>query len=81
MKNLSIVVKAQWDAESSVWVASSSDIQGLAVEAPTQEDLRVQVVLALEDLLELNGFESDLSEIPVHIVSDSLSRVSNPCAA
>lgn len=79
MKHLSIVVKAQWDDEARVWVASSTDIQGLAIEAQTQEDLQEQVILAVQDLLELNGVESDLSEIPVHIMSESLSRVLNPC--
>lgn len=79
MKHISIVVKAQWDDDAKVWVASSSDIQGLAVEAATQEKLQEKVIAAINDLIECNGFESDLSEIPVHIMSESLSRVLIPC--
>ncbi|MDX3927659.1 MAG: DUF1902 domain-containing protein [Shinella sp.] len=35
MKHVSIIVRAAWDEEASVWVATSSDIDGLAVEAET----------------------------------------------
>ena len=39
MKHVSIIVHADWDDESAVWVANSSDIEGLAVEADTFETL------------------------------------------
>lgn len=74
----SIIVRADWDPEAKVWVASSADIAGLAVEAETIEALEGKVVAALSDLIELNGFESSLSEIPVHIMAEQLAIVANP---
>ncbi|MDX1779976.1 MAG: DUF1902 domain-containing protein [Thalassovita sp.] len=81
MKHVSIIVRAEWDEEARVWVATSTDIEGLAVEAENFEALREKVLGAVCDLVELNGFEGDgtLPEIPVHIMSDQLTRIPNPC--
>ncbi|MBB3137326.1 hypothetical protein FHS26_005087 [Rhizobium pisi] len=78
MKHVSIIVRAEWDEEAAVWVASSNDIEGLAVEADTLEALEPKVVAAITDLLELNGFTSDLPEIPIHIMAEQLVRIPNP---
>ncbi|CAD7040296.1 hypothetical protein REJC140_00861 [Pseudorhizobium endolithicum] len=78
MKHSSIIVRALWDEEAEVWVASSKDIDGLSVEAETFERLEKKVVLAIGDLLELNGQAFDLPEIPVHIMSEHLAKVPNP---
>ena len=51
-----------------VWVASSADIDGLATEAATLEELRDKVLVMVAELAELNGLSSDLPEIPVHIL-------------
>ena len=77
MKHASIIVRAQWDSEASVWVASSHDIEGLSVEATTLEVLNAKVLDAIRDLIELNGIDSDLAEIPVHLMAEQFSRVSN----
>ena len=77
MKHSSIVVRAQWDGEAGVWVASSTDIDGLSVEAGTVELLNAKVLAAIADLIELNGIESDLAEIPVHLLAEQFSRVHN----
>jgi hypothetical protein len=74
----SIIVRANWDDEAGVWVASSKDIDGLSVEASTLEALEPKVLAALSDLIELNGIESDLPEIPVHIMAEQLLRIPNP---
>jgi hypothetical protein len=74
----SIIVRATWDEEAEVWVATSKDIDGLAIEAPTLEALEPKVLAALSDLIELNGIDSDLAEIPVHIMAEQLLRVANP---
>lgn len=81
MQNVSITVRAEWDEEARVWVATSEDIAGLAVEADTMEALKEKVVGAVCDLVELNGFAQGASvpEIPVHILSDQLTRIPNPC--
>jgi hypothetical protein len=43
----SIIVRANWDDEAQVWVASTKDIDGLSVEAPTLEALEPKVLAAL----------------------------------
>lgn len=79
MKHRSIVVRADWDEEAKVWVATSTDVEGLAVEAARFEDLQPRVLAAIHDLLELNGNGHGLPEIPVHIMAEQLSRIPNPC--
>lgn len=79
MKHATIIVRADWDEEAGVWVASSDDVAGLALEAPTLEELRDKVLPALCDLIELNGDGWDEAEIPVHIMAEQLSRIPNPC--
>ncbi|MCS6759791.1 MAG: DUF1902 domain-containing protein, partial [Candidatus Devosia euplotis] len=74
MKHSSIVVRAQWDNEAKVWVASSSDIEGLSVEDETIEALNEKVLGAIADLIELNGIDSDLVEIPVNLLAEQFSR-------
>jgi len=78
MKHSSIIVRAEWDDEARVWVASSSDIAGLSIEAATIEALEPKVLAAIEDLLELNGEAFDLAEIPVHFMAQLVARVTNP---
>lgn len=78
MKHVSIIVRADWDVGAAVWVASSSDIEGLAVEADTFDALTAEIVAAITDLLELNGFPLNLPEIPIHIMAEQLVRVPNP---
>ena len=78
MQHSSIIVRAFWDEEAGVWVATSSDVDGLAIEAATIEALEPKVLAALSDLIELNGIDSDLKEIPVHIMTEQLLRIPNP---
>jgi predicted RNase H-like HicB family nuclease len=73
-----IVVRAEWDDEAKVWVASSADIEGLATEAATLEELRDKVLGMVAELAQLNGLSSDLPEIPVHILAGQTTRIPNP---
>lgn len=81
MQRLSIIVRAAWDEDARVWVASSSDIAGLSVEAETFEALQTKVIGAVSDLIELNGLGegSDLPEIPIHFMAEQMARIPNPC--
>lgn len=79
MKHASIVVRADWDDEANVWVATSDDIEGLCVEADTVEALEPKVVAAIGDLLELNGIRFETPVIPIQIMAQQLARVANPC--
>ena len=48
-------VRAQWDQEAKVWVASSDDVPGLATEADTTEALVQMLKTLIPELLELNS--------------------------
>ena len=70
-----IVVRAQWDSEASVWVAESADIPGLSTEADTLEGLQAKLPAIIADLIEANGMSSDLPDVPVNILTSTLTRV------
>jgi uncharacterized protein DUF1902 len=55
----SITIDARWDAEASVWIATSHDVAGLVVEADTWPAMIEEVRLVLPDLLELSGEGTD----------------------
>jgi len=50
-----IDIQARWDSEASVWIATSSDVPGLVVEADTWPRMIEEVRLVLPDLMELTG--------------------------
>jgi len=81
MQQVSITVRAVWDEEAQVWVATSDDVVGLAIEAENSEALKEKVLGAICDLVELNGLEGDgrFPDIPVHIMSEQLTKIPNPC--
>ena len=54
MIRLPINIVAEWDPEAAVWVATSDDVQGLAIEAPTLDRLVERLPGVLEDLIEGN---------------------------
>lgn len=49
------VVRAEWDDEAGVWVASSAEVPGLVTEAATVEGLDAKLGLLIPELLEANG--------------------------
>ena len=49
------VVKALWDAEAGVWVATSDNIPGLVTESKTFEALLKKLRTLVPELLELNN--------------------------
>ena len=81
MTHQTIIVRALWDAEAGVWVATSEDVPGLVAEAATWEALRDTVLVRIGELIELNGSTSSLPEIPVHILAEHTGRVRNPAMA
>lgn len=48
-------IKAEWDGEAGVWVASSDDVPGFATGADTFEDLIEKLRVVVPELLEENG--------------------------
>jgi hypothetical protein len=78
LKHSIIIVRAEWDDEAKVWVATSDDI-GVATEAETLEALRPKVLAMVAELLELDSDDfSDLPEIPIQIMAQQLARIPNP---
>ncbi|MGH6674472.1 MAG: DUF1902 domain-containing protein [Xanthobacteraceae bacterium] len=57
--NRSISIEARWDPEANVWIATSSDVAGLVVEADTWPGMIEEVRLVLPELLELSGERGD----------------------
>lgn len=49
------IIHADWDAEASVWVASSEDVPGLVTESKTFDGLLKKLRTLVPELLELNG--------------------------
>jgi hypothetical protein len=54
-----ITINARWDPEAGVWIATSSDVAGLVVEADTWPAMIEEVRLVLPELLELSGERGD----------------------
>jgi len=49
------MISAFWDADASVWVASSDDVPGLVTESDTMELLVARLKVLIPELLEANG--------------------------
>ena len=47
-------IRAQWDDEAQVWYATSDDVPGLCVEAPSIEIMVERLRVIIPDLMELN---------------------------
>jgi predicted RNase H-like HicB family nuclease len=63
-----LFVRAEWDEEARVWVATSDDVPGLATEEKTIEGLVEKLKIMIPELLEANG-ESAEAEIPFEILT------------
>ena len=63
--NQTYVVRAEWDAEAQVWVATSDDVPGLATEAETVEALDAKLKLLVPELLEANHCLP--ADEPIHV--------------
>jgi predicted RNase H-like HicB family nuclease len=55
MKGKPLFVRAEWDEEAAVWVATSDDVPGLATEAVTMEDLIGKLKIMIPELLMANN--------------------------
>ena len=62
-------VKAVWDSEAEVWVATSDDIPGLVTEADTAEQLESKLKIMIPEMLRENGIIQDceMPSIPFHL--------------
>jgi len=68
-------VRAEWDGEAGVWVASSDDVPGLATGADTFEELVEKLKVVIPELLEENGLlAGDTEDVPFAIVAERIER-------
>jgi predicted RNase H-like HicB family nuclease len=64
-------VKAEWDEDARVWVASSDDVPGLATGADTLEALIDKLKIVIPELLEENGLLSPGSaDVPFALTAE-----------
>lgn len=61
-------IRAEWDAEAEVWVATSDDVPGLATEAETIEHLSEKLAIMIPELLEANGAPNG-QEVPFELLA------------
>lgn len=64
----SLFVRAEWDDEAKVWVATSDDVPGLVAEADTEEALLAKLHVLIPELLDANGCP-DGEEVPFELFS------------
>jgi len=71
MATTQITVKAEWDPDGKVWVASSDDVPGLITEAETIEALAEKLSVMIPELLEANGMltGSVTRQVPINLIA------------
>jgi predicted RNase H-like HicB family nuclease len=72
----SILVRATWDSEASVWVAESDDVPGLATEAESLDALLLKLNVMIPELLEMNDGDFG-ADVPIEL----LARQGRPASA
>jgi predicted RNase H-like HicB family nuclease len=76
---MSIFVRAEWDPEARVFVATSEDVPGLVAEAATTELLMEKLKVLVPDLLALNGDvhgeTQDMREIPIFVMHQHVDKI------
>jgi predicted RNase H-like HicB family nuclease len=63
-----LFIRAEWDEEAKVWVATSDDVPGLATEAVTMEALTEKLKVMIPELLMANNV-SFQDEVPFEILT------------
>lgn len=63
-----LFIRAEWDEEAMVWVATSDDVPGLATEAVTMEDLINKLKVMIPELLMANNTVIE-DEVPFEIIT------------
>jgi predicted RNase H-like HicB family nuclease len=66
-------VRAEWDADAGVWVATSDDVPGLVTEAATIEDLDAKLKSMVPELLDANGCMPADGQVAVELLARRFS--------
>ena len=72
-----LFIRAEWDNEAQVWVASSEDVPGLATEEETIEGLIQKLKVIIPELLEANGAETN-QDFPFELFSRRFEIAQRP---
>ena len=67
-----LFIRAEWDPEAGVWVATSEDVPGLATEAETMEALSAKLDAMVPELLDANGYPEG-PEVPFEVLARRFS--------
>ena len=68
MNKKPLFIRAEWDDEANVWVATSDDVPGLATEGETIEGLIDKLKIMIPELLEFNESNQEY-EVPFEILT------------
>ena len=68
MKEKPLFVRAEWDENAGVWVATSDDIPGLATEETTMEGLINKLRNIIPELLDANDIQIG-QEVPFEVMT------------
>jgi predicted RNase H-like HicB family nuclease len=71
------LIRAEWDEDAKVWVATSDDVLGLATEADSIPDLVERLERILPELMVENGQVEQVdgySEIPFTVMHEHVTR-------
>jgi predicted RNase H-like HicB family nuclease len=69
-------VKAEWDGEAAVWVASSDEVPGLATGAGTLEELIEKLRVVIPELLEENGLlAADEDNVSFAVLAERVEQI------
>lgn len=63
-----LFVRAEWDEDVRVWVATSDDVPGLATEEENLEALIEKLKILIPELLDANGIRRGY-EVPFEILT------------
>jgi hypothetical protein len=75
--DIAVLVRAEWDAEAGVWVATSDDVPGLVAEHADFRRLQERVLELVPIVLEENGLlpaGHGAFDVPVHIAAQAISK-------
>ena len=68
-------IKAMWDTEAGMWIASSEEVPGLCTEAETLEILIKKLKTIVPELLQANSVAFPPHQLSFHIVSERTEMV------
>ncbi|MEH0168518.1 DUF1902 domain-containing protein [Roseateles microcysteis] len=68
-------IRANWDADASVWVATSEDVPGLVTEAATVEALNSKLKSMVPELLLANDCMPANRQVTIELLARRISVV------